>query len=229
MTTKAKRSIIIVAGGKGLRAGGELPKQFREIGGKPMLMHSINAFVRFDETMRIVLVLPASYRALWNELCQQHDFSVPHLIVNGGETRFHSVKNGLTEVSDDEITGVHDAARPFVSASVIDDCYRMAGDLQCGVVPVTDEKNSIRIVTENGSESFDRSRIKIVQTPHVFPAQLLKKAYQADYNPLFTDDASVAEKAGITIRLIEGNEENIKITTSFDIQVAALYLREKAL
>ena len=224
---EGNRSVIILAGGKGLRAGGDLPKQFQLIAGKPMLMRTIEIFWRFDNSIHIVLALPPSYQILWKALCEQYHFSIPFIIADGGETRFHSVKNGLTKISDDDIVAIHDAARPFVSLSVIDGCYRMAADLQCGVIPVTDEKNSIRLTTENGTKSLDRNRIKIVQTPQVFPAKLIKKAYQADYNPLFTDDASVAEQAAIPICITKGNEENIKLTTSFDMQMAELYAQKQ--
>ena len=133
-------SVVIVAGGKGLRAGGDIPKQFQPIGGKPMLMHTIEAFYNFDYRMRIVVVLPDEFRDLWYELCEKHDFKIQHTIVSGGETRFHSVKNGLSEISEDEIVGIHDAARPFVSKEVIERCYREAFDFRCGIIPVIEEK-----------------------------------------------------------------------------------------
>lgn len=218
-------SVVIVAGGKGLRAGGEIPKQFQLIGGKPMLMRTIEAFYNFDYRMRIVVVLPEEFRVFWNELCQKHDFRIAHTVVNGGETRFHSVKNGLSQISDDEIVGIHDAARPFVSQQVIKNAFNESFEFQCGVIPVIEEKNSVRVLTDTGSKPIDRSRLKLIQTPQVFPAHLLKEAYKADYHPCFTDDASVAEEYGIKIRLVEGNEENIKITTPIDFLLAPLIAR----
>jgi 2-C-methyl-D-erythritol 4-phosphate cytidylyltransferase len=213
-------SVIIVAGGKGTRAGGEVPKQFQSIGGKPMLMRTIEAFHRFDYRMRTVVVLPAAYRTLWEELCRLHRFILPHILVNGGETRFHSVKNGLAKIGEDEIVAIHDAARPFVSPEVIGRCFGEASDLRCGVIPVVGEKNSLRLLNGETSKARDRSRIRVVQTPQVFPADLLKAAYQTTFHERFTDDASVAEESGIPIKLVEGDEKNIKITTSIDLAFA---------
>ena len=215
-----KRSVVIVAGGKGLRVGGELPKQFLPIGGKPMLMRTIEAFHDFDKEMKIVVVLPESFRQLWSELLQEYNFIVAHTVVNGGETRFHSVRNGLQLIEDFETVGIHDAARPFVSAEVIERCYRESEDFGCGIIPVVEEVNSIRVLTGYESKPFDRSRIRIVQTPQVFPASLLKNAYNAPYQDSFTDDASVAESEGIQVKLTTGNEMNIKVTSSFDLMLA---------
>lgn len=218
-------SVVIVAGGKGLRAGGEIPKQFQLIGGKPMLMHTMEAFCNFDYRMRIVVVLPEGFRDLWDELCGQHDFQIAHTIVNGGETRFHSVKNGLSEISEDEIVGIHDAARPFVSKGVIERCYREAFDFRCGIIPVIEEKNSVRVMSGYEHKPLDRTRLRLVQTPQVFPADLLKNAYETPYREEFTDDASVAEDDGIQIKLVEGDEKNIKITTPFDLEFAEFVCR----
>lgn len=215
-----KRSVVIVAGGKGLRVGGELPKQFLPIGGKPMLMRTIEAFHDFDKEMKIVVVLLESFRQLWSELLQEYNFIVAHTVVNGGETRFHSVRNGLQLIEDFETVGIHDAARPFVSAEVIERCYRESEDFGCGIIPVVEEVNSIRVLTGYESKPFDRSKIRIVQTPQVFPASLLKNAYNAPYQDSFTDDASVAESEGIQVKLTTGNEMNIKVTSSFDLMLA---------
>jgi 2-C-methyl-D-erythritol 4-phosphate cytidylyltransferase len=176
--------------------------------------------------MRIVVVLPDEFRDLWYELCEKHDFKIQHTIVSGGETRFHSVKNGLSEISEDEIVGIHDAARPFVSKEVIERCYREAFDFRCGIIPVIEEKNSVRILTGYESKPFDRTRIRVVQTPQVFPADLLKNAYETPYREEFTDDASVAEDDGIQIKLVEGDEKNIKITTSFDLKLADFFVQK---
>ncbi len=226
MIPEKKFCVVIVAGGKGLRAGGELPKQFQLIGDKPMLMHTIEAFYLFDYRMRIIVVLHPDYLNLWNDLCQKHNFNIACTVVEGGKTRFHSVKNGLSAVSDDETVGIHDAARPFVSKQVIGNAFNEAFEYRCGVIPVIDEKNSVRLLSENSSEPIDRERLKLVQTPQVFPAHLLKKAYETAFKPEFTDDASVAEAHGIAIRLVQGNEENIKITTPFDMRLAELLIRE---
>ena len=220
MIPKQHFSVVIVAGGKGLRAGGEIPKQFQPIGGKPILMITAEAFYNFDYRMRIVIVLPEEFRLFWEELCEKHNFRIPHSIVGGGVTRFHSVKNGLAEIQEDEIVGIHDAARPFIPKEVIGRCYREASDFHCGVIPVIEEKNSVRILTAYESKALDRKKIRVVQTPQVFPANLLKNAYETPYREEFTDDASVAEDSGIQIKLLEGDERNIKITTPLDLKFA---------
>ena len=220
MINEKKYSAVIVAGGKGSRVGGELPKQFLPVGGKPILMHAIEAFYLFNKEMRIIVVLPEEFVSLWQQLCSEHNFVINHRIVVGGETRFHSVKNGLKEVSSEEIVAIHDGARPFVSPELIQTCYNEAFDSQCGVIPVVDEVNSVRRLTNNGSEIIDRSQLKLVQTPQVFPAHLLKSAYELDYDSSYTDDASVAEKYGVDIKLVPGEYTNIKITTSLDIILA---------
>lgn len=221
-----QRNVIIVAGGKGLRAGGEIPKQFQCIAERPMLMRSIDVFHQFDPAMQIVLVLHPDYIDLWEKLCETHRFTVPCRIALGGTTRFESVKNGLALLSDCGVTGVHDAARPFVAEEVIANCYATAFERQCGVIPVVDEPNSVRYVEADKSRILDRSRVKIVQTPQVFPTEILKNAYTQNDSPDFTDDASVVEKAGTPIALVSGNVENIKITTPFDFIVAEALLQE---
>lgn len=227
MVPEQRYSVIIVAGGKGLRAGGEIPKQFQTIGNKPVLMHTIEAFYKFDCNMRIVVVLAEDFCELWNKLCHDYKFSIKHTIAYGGETRFHSVKNGLEKISDNEFVAIHDAARPFVSREVIKRCFENAFNSGCGVVPVIGEKNSVRQITDEGSKNIDRDSIKIVQTPQVFPASDIKKAYKTEYNSFFTDDTSVAEKNGMKIVLVKGDEINIKITTPFDFAVGELILRKE--
>jgi 2-C-methyl-D-erythritol 4-phosphate cytidylyltransferase len=213
-------SVVVVAGGQGLRAGGTLPKQFQRIGEKPMLMHTLRAFHVYDYRMRIILVIPEGYRPLWETLCDECRFTVPHVVVHGGETRFHSVRNGLREISDEETVGIHDGARPFVTPSLIGCCFDTSFEQGVGVIPVVDEVNTVRVLTETGSRMVDRTRLKIVQTPQVFPAAMVKRAYEQEYDPTFTDDASVVERSGMTVRLVEGEETNVKITTSFDLAVA---------
>lgn len=221
-----QRNVIIVAGGKGLRAGGEIPKQFQCIGGRPMLMHTIDAFYRFDPHIQVVLVLHPDYVELWHRLCEEHHFDIECRITTGGDTRFHSVRNGLALLTDPGVTGVHDAARPFVAGDVIANCYAMAFEKQCGVIPVVDEPNSVRYVNNPTHEILDRARVKLVQTPQVFPTKILQRAYQQEYMPNFTDDASVVEKLGIPILLLSGNVQNIKITTPFDFIVAEALLQK---
>ncbi len=225
MIPEKKYSVIIVAGGKGFRAGGDIPKQFLKIGGKPMLMHTIQAFHNYDYRVRIIVVLPEGYQFLWEQLCKEYNFTVNHIIVSGGETRFHSVKNGLKEVSEEETVCIHDAARPFVTSSLIGNCFDDSFNSNCGIIPVVDEVNSVRKLTESGSIVVDRQKLKLVQTPQAFPAEMIKKAYSTSHESSFTDDASVAEKSDIKLKLIEGENTNIKITTAFDIELADFYFQ----
>ena len=212
------RTALIVAGGKGLRMGSDLPKQFLPIGGKPVLMHTIEAFHRFDKEIRIVLVLPREQQPYWKELCVKHQFAIDHIIANGGETRFHSVKNGL-HYAEPGLVGIHDGVRPFVSQEVIGRCYEMALAKRA-VIPVINVVETVRHLTETGSETVNRDDYKLVQTPQVFDTALLKEAYAQEYTPSFTDDASVVEAMGIPVYLTEGNRENIKITTPFDLKIS---------
>ncbi len=214
-----KKYVIIVAGGKGLRMGTDIPKQFLPIGGKPVLMHTIETFFTYDADMEIIVVLPVDQQDYWRELCHNYNFSTPHRVADGGTTRFHSVKNGLALVSEEGIVGVHDGVRPFVSREVITRCYKEA-ETHGAVVPVTDVVETLRRLHDNGSETVDRSAYKLVQTPQVFSSTLLQAAYQQPYTETFTDDASVVEASGTPVTLVTGNRENIKITTPFDIIVA---------
>ena len=212
-------TVLIVAGGKGLRMGSDLPKQFLPIGGKPVLMHTIEAFHHFDRTMKIILVLPQEQQTYWQELCAKHSFVIEHTVVDGGETRFHSVKNGVACVNSG-LVGVHDGVRPFVSPEVIKRCYELAA-IKKAVIPVIDVVETVRHITETGSETVSRNDYKLVQTPQVFDAELLKQAYAQEYTPFFTDDASVVEAMGVSVCLAEGNRENIKITTPFDLKISS--------
>ncbi|MBQ6966137.1 MAG: 2-C-methyl-D-erythritol 4-phosphate cytidylyltransferase [Bacteroidaceae bacterium] len=214
-------AVIIVAGGKGLRMGGDIPKQFLPIGGKPILMHTIERFLRYDTEMQVVLVLPQGQQEHWRGLCERYEFRLPHTVANGGETRFHSVKNGLALVADGVgLIGVHDGVRPFVSLGTIGACY--GGAMRCGaVVPVIDVVETVRhMVSPEVSETVPRAEYKLVQTPQVFSAALLREAYRQPYTDFFTDDASVVERLGHRVSLVSGNRENIKITTPFDLTIA---------
>lgn len=212
---------LIVAGGKGLRMGGDIPKQFLPINGKPILMHTIEAFRKALEGIRIVLVLPAEQQDYWQSLCKEHGFRSPELIANGGETRFHSVRNGLALLPDDKdaVVGVHDGVRPFVSKETILRCYKAAAEGKA-VVPVVPVVETIRQILPDG-KSITRSRdeYRLVQTPQTFPLAMLKEAYRQPFSEAFTDDASVVEALGKEIAMIEGNRENIKITTPSDLKV----------
>ena len=222
-----KKNIIIVAGGKGERMQAYIPKQFIEIYGKPILMHTIEAFYHYDKSISIIVVLPAVQLNYWEELCENHKFSIPHKIIEGGETRFHSVKNGLDQADADSLIGVHDGVRPLVSVDTISRCFDAAWKYKA-VVPVVDLVDSIRYVGENENYACERAKYKLVQTPQVFEGKLLKKAYEQDFSPSFTDDASVVEACGTKIHLVAGNSENIKITTAFDLKVASETFKKNA-
>ena len=217
--------VLIVAGGRGLRMGTELPKQFLSIGGKPILMRTMEAFYAYNPDIQIIVVLPHCQQDFWAELCPKHCFVLPHRVADGGETRFHSVKNGLALVSEPALVGVHDGVRPFVSQEVIARCYRQAL-LRKAVIPVVDIVETVRHLVPEGSVTVNRNDYKLVQTPQVFDASLLKKAYSQSYVPEFTDDASVVEAMGQSVALVEGNRENVKITTPSDLKIASVLVEE---
>ncbi len=207
---------LIVAGGKGLRMGTDLPKQFLPIGGKPVLMRTLEAFYACNAEIQIILVLPHSQQDYWRQLCKEYCFSLPHVIADGGETRFHSVKNGLALVKTPALVGVHDGVRPFVAREVITRCYDLAAEKKA-VIPVIGVVETVRRIGGEGSVTVGRDDYRLVQTPQVFDAELLKAAYEL---PHFTDDASVVEALGASVFLTQGNRENIKITTPFDLKIA---------
>jgi 2-C-methyl-D-erythritol 4-phosphate cytidylyltransferase len=213
-----KDYVIIVAGGKGLRMGGPLPKQFMAVGGKPVLMRTIERFRAYSHDITIILVLPQDQQDFWKELCAKHDFNVELLYANGGDTRFSSVRNGLALIPDNAqgVVGVHDGVRPFPSIEVIEKCYETARRTGAAI-PVTPVVETLRRMD---GTTVQRSDYRLVQTPQVFSVKILKEAYQQTYREGFTDDASVVEAAGHTITLVDGNKENIKITTPFDMVVA---------
>lgn len=218
-----KKYAIIVAGGKGLRMGGDLPKQFLPMGGKPVLMHTLEVFRKYDATLQIILVLPREQQHFWKQLCEEHHFAVEHTVADGGETRFHSVKSGLALVQSPGLVGVHDGVRPFVSIEVIRRCYDFA-EQHKAVIPVIDVVETVRHLTGAGSETVNRNDYKLVQTPQVFDVELLQKAYAQEFTPFFTDDASVVEAMSVPVHLAKGNRENIKITTPFDLKVGSALL-----
>ena len=208
--------LIAVAGGKGLRMGGDIPKQFLPIKGKPVLMRTLEAFYAYDKAIHLIVVLPVDQQDYWKHLCQEYAFTLPHQIADGGETRFHSVKNGLALVEEeDALVGVHDGVRPFVSLDVIAECYRVA-ERKGAAIPVIDVVETVRRISEDGD--------KLVQTPQVFRASLLKQAYAQPYTSAFTDDASVVEAFGHRVELVKGNRENIKLTTPFDLKLAEMLI-----
>ena len=240
--------VIIVAGGKGLRMGSDIPKQFLPIGGKPVLMRTLERFREYSDDLQMILVLPEAQQDYWKELCKEYHFPLPattplpqqggagggsYLLANGGQTRFHSVQNGLALVPDDAegVVGVHDGVRPFPSIEVIRNCYETARTAKA-VIPVIPVVETVRkldltkcqTLCEVESVTVPRDEYRLVQTPQTFDIQLLKAANRQPYNDGFTDDASVVESYGHTITLVEGNRENIKITTPYDIVVAEAIL-----
>jgi len=217
-------SIIITAAGKGLRMGTDVPKQFLLINGQPILFHTIQRFYEYDPTIQIIVVLPEDQIHIdhWLSLVHQHEFEIPHETVSGGETRFHSIKNGLA-FAKGQIIGVHDGVRPFVSHEVIANCYREA-EKSGACIPVLPVKESLRKINGALSKAVDRSAYRKVQTPQCFEVNLLKKSYEQAYQSFFTDDASVVEANGHHITVVNGNEENIKITSPFDLKLAEVLI-----
>lgn len=215
----AKEYVIITGGGKGSRMGSDLPKQFHILNGLPLLMHTINAFFDYSDTINVVLVLPEDHFDTWGKLCKQYNFTLKHILCSGGKTRFHSVKKGLSHVDEKALVAIHDAVRPMASGKLINDCFRVAEE-KGSAVPVIPLKDSVRSITAEGSTSLDRESIRLVQTPQVFWANELSAAYDQAGSLSFTDDASIAESAGICINLVDGCFRNIKITTPDDMAVA---------
>jgi 2-C-methyl-D-erythritol 4-phosphate cytidylyltransferase len=217
--------IIIVAGGKGLRMGSDIPKQFLPIGGKPVLMRTLERFREYSDDIQIILVLPEAQQEYWHQLCDEYHFDVEYTLANGGQTRFHSVQNGLAKVPDDAqgVVGVHDGVRPFPSIEVIKNCYETARTAKA-VIPVIPVVETVRHLDGDSSMTVPRDEYRLVQTPQTFDIQLLKAANKQPYNDGFTDDASVVEAFGHKITLVEGNRENIKITTPYDLKIAEILI-----
>ena len=217
-----KDYIIIVAGGKGHRMGSSVPKQFLLLCGKPVLMHTIEAFHSYSTSLEIILVLPEEQQTHWKELCEEYGFTTPHTVVSGGSTRFESSRNGISVIPDDAdgVVGIHDGVRPLVSAAVIDRCYESARE-NYAAIPVMPLTDTLRFVGESGcGRNVLRSDYVIVQTPQVFDIALAKRAFSLPYKESFTDDASVVEDLGCQVSVVEGCRENIKLTTPFDMKVA---------
>ena len=219
---------IIVAGGSGTRFGAQLPKQFLELGGKPILMRTIQAFD--GGSIDIIVTLPVDQMELWHELCQQYAFAVPHRVVPGGETRWHSVKNALDSISDPngvDIIAVHDGVRPLASAALVG---RVLAAARCdgAAIPVVALNDSVRQLVGDMSHALDRSSLRAVQTPQAFEARLLLDAYSLPYEPTFTDDASVVEKFGHHVTLVDGDPINLKITRPMDLALAEYLINHDA-
>lgn len=213
-----QKSVIITAGGIGKRMGSDLPKQFLLLGGKPVLVHTLELFFKYDPTIEIILTLPNEWLGYWETVIDKYYCRVPHIVVNGGEERYHSIQNALKRCSG-TLIAVHDGVRPFVSFETLDRCFSALNQYEA-VVPVLKLKESIRQTNEISTSAVDRSNYRLVHTPQCFHAAVLRQAYQQAYHDKVTDDACLVEELGFTIHLVESNEENIKLTTQFDFLIA---------
>ena len=216
-----KKFALIVAGGKGLRMGSEIPKQFLELAGKPVLMRTIENFIEFDSSTELILVLPESQFGYWKELCINYSFNQNVKLVAGGDNRVESVSNGISAITEDGIVFIHDGVRPLVSHQTINNCLKVAMETGCAI-PVIHLTDSIREVNDNVNKALNREQFRLVQTPQTFKVNLIKDAFRIAKNSQFTDDASIFEAAGNSIQLVDGNPENIKITRSIDMDIAKL-------
>ena len=217
------KAAIIVAGGSGLRLGGPVPKQFQLVKGRPLLMWTIDAFHRYDASMSLIVVLPEMHFEIWKALCMGHRFFIQHQVVAGGVQRYHSVKAGLDKVEGDGLVAVHDGVRPLVSADLIARCFE-AADKHAAAIPAVPIVPSVRESTGDGSRALDRSKLLAVQTPQCFHTDLLRKAFGLPYDPSFTDEATMVERLGKKVHLVDGEENNIKVTTATDLRLAEILL-----
>lgn len=222
-TSRTSRAAIIVAGGSGVRMGADIPKQFLDLAGKPVLLHTLMAFHRCDSDIRLIVVLPEEHISFWNKLYSDAGVEVPHSVTAGGAERFHSVKSGLALLRDETLVAVHDGVRPLVSTETIEAVF-LAAKTDGAAVPTVPVVDTLRRVANNSSHWVNRAEYVRVQTPQAFQADLFKTAYDQPFTPDFTDDASVVEKLGHAVALVRGNDENIKITSKADLQIAAALL-----
>ncbi len=214
-----ERHLLIAAGGKGERMQSSQQKQFMELGGKPLLLHALNAFFQYDPNIHFTVILPGIHHNIWKDICQEYNCQIRHQLIEGGPTRFHSVKNGLKSVPNNAVVAIHDAARPLVSQNLIDRLFNFAQKFG-NAIPVTEVCDSLRMVDHAMNRSLPRQQVRLVQTPQCFLSSSIKKAYNTSYKNTFTDDASVLEANGERLYLVDGERENIKITTSTDLVVA---------
>lgn len=217
--------VVIVAGGSGSRMGANIPKQFLELDGKPILMHTLERIYKISPDSIFILVLPKDQFERWQNLCNAHKFNLNYKLIEGGNSRFQSVKNGLSLVNKNSIVAIHDGVRPFVSKNVFESCMNEA-KLKGGAIPTLPITDSIRELNQNGSQIRNRNNFVSVQTPQCFQSDLIINSYQQNFDNSFTDDASVVEKFGHTISLVSGNKENIKITTPEDLDIALTFINQ---
>lgn len=216
-------AVVIVAGGSGRRMGGQVPKQYLKLQGKAVIIRSLECFFKYDPGMKLVLVLAESHQQFWNKISQSSEAAKKCHLVFGGENRYDSVRNGLELIPRGSIVGIHDAVRPLVSQKTIERSYRAAAESGSGI-PVVEIFDSVRLLTEKGSENLERSSLRRVQTPQVFKSELIKSAYDQSFPESVTDDASVYESLHGELTLVEGNAENIKITNATDLELASLFI-----
>jgi len=221
-----KEYVIVVAGGKGTRLNSAIPKQFLELCGKPVLLHTLESFLQYRDDLTIILVLRADHFEMWHTITERYNFNHAVILVAGGETRFQSVKNGLDKIHDEGLVAIHDGVRPLVNKEIIAASFRLAASNGSAIAAVS-LKDSIRIVAQDHTRALDRSKFRLIQTPQTFDVSLIKEAYRQDEDEALTDDASVAEKAGHKILLFEGSYENLKITTPEDLVIAEALLKSR--
>ena len=216
--------ILIVAAGEGARFGSNEPKQFVPVNGKPLLLHTFDAFLKADRAFRFVLVLSENQISRWKNLCSQHHFAIPHQIVAGGKTRTESVKNGLSYIPEDSLVAIHDGVRPLVSPLVIEKGFKLAA-VTGNAIPAINVTESVRVIEGRNNRALNRDLLRLVQTPQFFHSKLIKQAYRSFGGKMVTDDAAVYEQAGHKITLFTGNRENIKITFAEDLLFAEALLK----
>jgi 2-C-methyl-D-erythritol 4-phosphate cytidylyltransferase len=222
-----KEYAVIVAGGKGTRIKSSVPKQFLDLYGKPILLHTIEAFFNYSQNITIILVLPQDDLKIWNEIVKKFSFNKPVVLAEGGDTRFQSVKNGLNKITGEGLVAIHDGVRPLINSDIIGASFRLAA-VHGSAVAAVRLKESIRVTDQDTTKSVDRSKYRLIQTPQTFDVALIRQAYELKEDPSLTDDASVAEKAGHSISLFEGSYANIKVTTPEDLVIAEALLKAKA-
>lgn len=220
-----RKAVIIVAGGSGIRMGGKLPKQYLELLGKPLIVHALEKFLLFDPGMEVVVVMAPSHREHWETIRSNYKLDPAIIVAQGGESRYDSVKSGLQRVEAGMLVGIHDAVRPLVSQGTLGRTYSAAAKWGSGI-PVIAMDDSVRMIdASEGSSGMDRALLRRVQTPQVFQSEQIKQAYDQFTNPKFTDDATVYESLFGHVKLVEGNRENIKITTPADLKLAAALIQ----
>jgi 2-C-methyl-D-erythritol 4-phosphate cytidylyltransferase len=219
-----KKAIIIVAAGSGSRMGMKVPKQYLQLRGKPIIVHTLELFRLFDPEIKTIVVLAPGHLDHWKQVEASYESARGLITTSGGDRRYDSVKKGLDFVDQKELVGIHDAVRPLVSQATLDRCFN-AAELEGSGIPVIEMDESVRMLeNQAGSRHLDRSRLRRVQTPQVFRSERIKEAYRQAFHPDFTDDASVYETRYGPVTLVEGNRENIKITTPLDLQLAGLLM-----